>query len=80
MNYYLKVVYTYDAMYIDSIEIFTSDKIQLNMHAFGNKEDWGYEEDELDLFSIVLKKENDIWKIDNCGDSELWFLAYLDVS
>ena len=70
----------YDAMYIDSIEILSTDTIKLNMYAVGSKEKWDYKEDELSLFSIVLKKENNIWKIDNCGDSELWFLAYLDVS
>lgn len=69
-----------DAAYIESAEISEdSGYIKLNMTAWGDGEEWGYpdNEDSYEPFSIVLKRENDSFKLEECGLMEFSYLEWL---
>lgn len=69
-----------DAAYIESAEISEdSGYIKLNMTAWGDGEEWGYpdNEDSYEQFSIVLKRENEFFKLEECGLTELSYIEWL---
>lgn len=69
-----------DAAYIESAEISEDGGyIRLNMTAWGDGEEWGYpdNEDSYEHFFIVLKRENESFKLEECGSMELSYLEWL---
>ena len=67
-----------DAAYITSIEILDDNSVKVNMTAWGDKEEWGYEDgDSVIPFEITMTSENDLWKIDKCGLMEMAYLTWL---
>lgn len=67
-----------DAAYITSIEMLDDNSVKVNMVAWGDKEEWGYEDgDSLIPFEITMTSENDLWKIDECGLMEMDYITWL---
>ena len=68
----------YDVAYITSIETLNDSSVKVNMTAWGDKDEWGYEDgDSIIPFEITMKSENGLWKIDKCGLMEMNYITWL---
>lgn len=66
-----------DVAYITSIETLDDSSVKVNMTAWGDKDEWGYEEDSIIPFEITMTSENGLWKIDKCGLMEMDYITWL---
>ncbi len=66
-----------DIAYIKSIDIIDKNSVKLNMIAHGDKQEWGYEKDSVIPFEITMKREDNLWKIDKCGLTEMDYITWL---
>ena len=68
----------YDVAYITSIETLNDSSVKVNMTAWGDKDEWGYEDgDSVIPFEITMISENGLWKIDKCGLMEMNYITWL---
>ena len=68
----------YDVAYITSIETLNDSSVKVNMTAWGDKDEWGYEDgDSVIPFEITMISENGLWKIDKCGLMEMSYITWL---
>lgn len=65
-----------DRVYITSAEYDGADTLVLHMHAFGLGENWGIDEDRSEDFTVTMKKENGIFKVDECGLGAMDYIAW----
>lgn len=61
----------WDYSYIKDYEISNDgNSITYNCERFGDKENWGYNEDLTEPFTFSIVKDNGIWKLDSCSNCE----------
>ena len=61
----------WDYSYIKGYEISNDGSyITYNCERFGDKENWGYNEDLTEPFTFSIVKDNGIWKLDSCSNCE----------
>ena len=61
----------WDYSYIKGYEISNDgNSIIYNCERFGDKENWGYNEDLTEPFTFSIVKDNGIWKLDSCSNCE----------
>lgn len=67
-----------DTAYIESAATLEDSSIKLYMTAWGDKDEWGYEDgDSIIHFEITVKSENGLWKLTQCGLMELDYITWL---
>ena len=60
-----------DILYIDSVEYPDKETIQVNLTSFGDKDNWGTEEDIVSKFTVKLLRTQNGLRIDECEGDEL---------
>jgi hypothetical protein len=66
-----------DYAYIDSYSLINENYAVIKLIAYGDKNYWETESDTLTPFQVSVKKENGIWKVDECGEMEQAYLAWI---
>lgn len=66
----------YDEAHISSVDEVGDDTLVINMTAFGSAENWGYDSDETETFTVTLKRTDDGLRVDKCDHDARMFMAY----
>lgn len=68
----------WDYSYIKDYEISNDgSSVTYNCERFGDKENWGYSEDLTEPFTFSIVKDNGIWKLDGCSNSEAFCSGFI---
>lgn len=68
----------WDYSYIKDYEISNdSNSVTYNCERFGDKENWGYDEDLKESFTFSIIKDNGIWKLDSCSNCEAFCNSFI---
>lgn len=65
-----------DTVYLSSA-VQDGDVCTVTLIAEGSAEEWGYENDLVQPYNVVLKKKDGVWKLHECGVEEEALLAWL---
>lgn len=68
----------WDYSYIKDYEISDNGNfVTYNCERFGDKENWGYDEDLTEAFTFSIINDNGIWKLDGCSNCEAFCNSFI---